>query len=377
MKFFVEKAIFLKALSHGQSVVEKKTTVPILSHILLSAKDNQLTLTSTDFDLSLVETIAAKIDAEGEVCVQAHLLFDIVRKLSNKSLIEVSANLDSNQIIIKSGRSRFDLSYIMSEEFPQLTKAELTHKFQLQTAALKEMILKTEGAMSTDESRYNVCGIFMHCLEVEGLSKIRAVATDYHRMACVELAAPVDSKGMPDIIIGRKAVLEIKKILEMADENLHFGVSENRIEITIEKEGYKAILGSRLVEGTFPDYQTAMTFHQDKTLIVPRTEFVEVVDRVGTVVSAELRAIKIKLKNNLATFSVVSAELGSATEEMDVEYNFDDEIELGVNVKYLLDVTQTIQEDEIEFLIENTESSIIIRGVGNKQSMFVLMPLGI
>ena len=377
MKFFVEKAVFLKALSHGQSVVEKKTTVPILSHILLSGKGGQLTLTSTDFDLSLVETIPAKIDAEGEVCVQAHLLFDIVRKLSSKSLIEISANLDSNQIIIKSGRSRFELSYIISEEFPQLAKAELTHTFKLKAPALKEMILKTENAMSTDESRYNVCGIFMHCLEVDGVQKIRSVSTDYHRMACVELPAPENSDGMPDVIIGRKAVLEIKKLLEMAEDDISFGVSENRVEIVIEKEDYKAILSSRLVEGTFPDYQTALTFHQDKNLIASRSDFIEVVDRVSTVVSQDLRAVKVKLKNNLATFSVVSPELGSATEEMDVEYNFDEEVELGVNVKYLLDVTQAIEEDEIEFLIEGPESSIIIRGIGNKQSMFVLMPLGI
>lgn len=377
MKFFVEKSVFLKALSHGQSVVEKKTTVPILSHILLSAKDSQLALTSTDFDLSLVETIPAKIDAEGSVCVQAHLLFDIVKKLSDKSLIEVSANLESNQIIIKSARSRFELSYIMADEFPQLTKAELSHTFNLQTNVLREMIAKTENSMSTDESRYNVCGIFMHCLTVDGVKKIRSVSTDYHRMSCVEFGAPENSDGMPDVIIGRKAVLEIKKILEMANDTVSFGVSENRIELVIEKEGYKAILGSRLIEGTFPDYQTALVFHQNKTLIVPRSEFIEVVDRVGTVVNQELRAIKIKLKNNSAMFSVVSPELGSATEEMDVEYNFDEEIELGVNVKYLLDATHVIEEDEIEFLIENSETSIVIRGVGNKQSMFVLMPLGI
>ncbi|CAO5678580.1 MAG: Beta sliding clamp [Holosporales bacterium] len=375
MKFFVEKSVFLKALSHGQSVVEKKTTVPILSHLLLKAEESKLILTSTDFDLSLVEEIPAKIDVVGSVCVQAHLLFDIVRKLSDRSLVEIEANPNSNQIIIRSGRSKFELSYIIADEFPQITKTELTHTFHLPSKTLKEMITKTESSMSADEARYNVCGIYLHCIAIGGELRMRSVATDYHRMACVEVEAPEAADGMPNVIIGKKAVVEMKKILDIASENVDIGLSENRMELTVEKDGYKAVLSSRLVEGNFPDYQTALTFHQDKTLIVPREDFMSAVDRVGTVVNQNIRAIKIKLLNNLATLSVVSAELGSATEEIDVDYPFDIEVELCVNVKYLLDVTQTIEEDEIECLIDNADSSVIIRGLGNQRSMFVLMPL--
>ena len=376
MKFFVEKNLFLKALGHGQSVVEKKTTIPVLSHILISAENDVLCLTSTDFDLSLVETIPAKIDRSGSVCVSAHLLFDIVKKLSDRSLIEIEA-MDNNQIVIRSGRSKFELSYLPSEDFPQITKAELTHTIEMPTRYLKEMIQKTESSMSVDESRYNVCGIFMHCILVAGALRLRAVATDYHRMACVELDAPESAEGMPEIIIGRKAVMEIKKLLDIAGEKVLFKVSENRIEIDFEKDGYKAVLSSRLVEGTYPDYQTALTFHQDKVLIVPREEFVTVVDRVGTVVSQNVRAIKITLSNNQAVLSVVSQEFGSAVEEMDVEFNSPTPVDLAINVKYLLDVAQTIEEDELEFLIDNAESSIVVRGVNNKTCMFVLMPLGV
>jgi DNA polymerase-3 subunit beta len=377
MKFFVEKSTFLKALSHGQSVVEKKTTVPILSHLLLHAQKDKLILTSTDFDLSLVEEIPAKVDIDGSVCVQAHLLFDIVRKLSDKSLVEIEANPNSNQIIIRSSRSKFELSYIMAEEFPQITKTTLTHSFSLPTRDLKQMISKTESSMSVDDARYNVCGIFLHCLAIGGELRMRSVATDYHRMACVEISAPEAADGMPDIIVGKKAVFEMKKILDMASDKVNIGVSENRIELCVEKEGYKAVLSSRLVEGVFPDYQTALKFDQDKTLIVAREDFVEAVDRVGTVVSSNVRAVKIKILNNQAILSVVSTEFGSAIEEMDVDFPFETEVELCINVKYLLDVTQTIEEDEIEFLIENGDSSIIVRGLGNQQSMFVLMPLSV
>jgi DNA polymerase-3 subunit beta len=377
MKFFVEKSVFLKALSHGQSVVEKKTTVPIMSHLLLQAENDKLTLTSTDFDLSLVEEIPAKVDLNGSVCVQAHLLFDIVRKLSDRCLVEIEANPNSNQIVVRSGRSKFELSYIMAEEFPLITRADLTHSFTLSARDLKEMITKTESSMSADEARYNVCGIFLHCLAIGGDLRMRTVATDYHRMACVEISAPDEADGMPDVIIGKKAVFEMKKILDMVTDSVKVGLSENRIEISVEKEGYKAVLSSRLVEGTFPDYQTALTFHQDKTLIVAREDFVSAVDRVGTVVSQNIRAIKIKLNNNQAVLSVISPELGSAMEEMDVDFPFETNVELCVNVKYLLDVTQTIEEDEIEFLIDNGDSSIIVRGLGNQQSMFVLMPLSV
>ncbi|MDP2193519.1 MAG: DNA polymerase III subunit beta, partial [Alphaproteobacteria bacterium] len=190
MKFFVEKAAFLKALSHGQNIVEKKTTIPILSHILLEAKEDKLYLTTTDFDTSLQETIPGKVDVEGAVCVSAHLMHDIVRKLSDRSLVEIEANPDNNQIIVKSGRSRFELSYLLAKDFPQITQTELQNEFVLTKAQLKEVIDQTEASMCINDSRFNVCALLMHSVTIDGKPKLRFVSTDYHRMACVELDAP-------------------------------------------------------------------------------------------------------------------------------------------------------------------------------------------
>ncbi|CAO4846408.1 MAG: Beta sliding clamp [Holosporales bacterium] len=377
MKFFVEKPIFLKALSHGQSVVEKKTTIPILSHILISAEQDKVRLMATDFDLSLVEEIPAKIDFEGKVCVQAHLLFDIVRKLSERSLIELETNPDSNQLIIKSGRSKFELSYLSADEFPHIASMPHSHKFTLPTRFMREMIQKTEPSICIDESRYNVHGMFMHSIESLGRPFIRAVSTDYHRMSCVELPAPEGGVSIPDIIIGRKALLEIKKLLDIAGEMLTVRLSDSKIEIDFEKDGYVATLASRLVEGNFPDYQSALEFQNDKTLIAPREEFISVVDRVGTVVSDKIRIIKLSLSENQAVFSVISSEFGSAVEEMDVDFPYETPIELCVNVKYLLDAAQIIEEDEIEFLVDHAQASIVIRGLNNKSAVFILMPLGV
>lgn len=377
MKFFVEKPIFLKALSHGQSVVEKKTTIPILSHILLDAEDGKIKLLSTDFDLSLVEEIPAKVDVPGKICVQAHLLFDIVRKLSERSLIELEANLESNQLIIKSGRSKFELSYLSAEEFPQITQMPHSHTFELPTRYMREMIQKTEPSVCVDEARYNVHGMFMHTVLVGDSCRIRAVSTDYHRMSCVELKAPEGVESIPDIIIGRKALLEIKKLLDIAGEKLTIRLNDSKIEIDMQKDGYVATLASRLVEGNFPDYQSALDFPHDKAMIVPREDFISVVDRVGTVVSDKIRIIKLTLCNNQAVFSVISSEFGSATEEMDVDYPHETPIELCVNVKYLLDAAQIIEEDELEFLIDHEAASIIIRGLNNQSAIFILMPLGI
>lgn len=377
MKIFVEKSAFLKALSHGQSIVEKKTTVPILSHVLLKAEGDTLHLTTTDLDMSLQEAIPAKVDSSGEICVQANVIFDIVRKLSERSLIELEANPDNNQVVIKSGRSRFELSYLLSEDFPQLAQTDLTHTFVFSAAKLKKMIEQTEGSMSIDEARYNVCGVFLHSVVKNGATLLRAVSTDYHRMALVEFPAPQGAESIPEVIVGRKAILDMKKLLDVAEENVQLGLSENRIELVIQKDGYKGVFSSRLIEGTFPDYQSALEENHDKTLLVPREDFVKAVDRVGTVVSQKVRAIKVILKNNQAQLSVVSPELGSALEEMDVDFPYDDAVELCVNVKYLLDVAQTITEDEVEFFITNADSPVIVKGINNTQSTFVLMPLGV
>jgi len=375
MKLSLEKSPFLKALSHGQSVVEKRTTVAILNHVLLTAMPGKLLLTSTDMDMALIETISADVGTPGTACVPAHLLYEIVRKL-NDATITLDYNSETSQLVVSSGRSRFELPSLPTEDFPQLTHSELTHFFTLPAPVLKHLIDTTRFAMSAEEIRYNLNGIHFHTLAIEdGRNVLRAVATDMHRLACVGCDAPEGSLGMPEIIVGRKTITEIRKLLDEAEQPVQIGVSNSRIEFVLDGNNTSAVLSSRLLDGTFPDYQEAISIESDKSLVTQTKAFAEAVDRVGTVVSDKVRAIKLKISKNLAVLSAVSSDLGSATEELDVDFAYPDVFELCFNVKYLMDIAQQINEEEMELLLVDGDSTVLLKPVNNANAVFILMPM--
>ncbi len=375
MKLALEKNLFLKALSHGQSVVEKKTTIPILSHVLLRASDQGLEITSTDMDMALIETIPAQVMIPGSTCLSAHLAYEIVKKLNDQTLIELELNSEKGQLIIVSGRSRFELPCLPEEDFPQLTHGELSHYFNLPAPVLKHLIETTRFAMSAEETRYHLNGICFHTVEKENTTALRAAATDMHRLACAECDMPEGALGMPEIIIGRKTIQEVIKLLDEADQPVQVGVSNNRVQFSFNGSRMKAMLSARLIDGAFPDYMQALTVQFDKTLIVPTKSFAEAVDRVGTVVNDKIRAIKVRLTENMASLSAVSSDFGSAQEELDVDYTYPDSLEICFNVRYLTDIAQQISTDEMEVLLIDEESSVLIRPLGNPYVTFILMPM--
>ncbi len=375
MKLSLEKGPFLKALSHGQSVVEKRTTVPILSHVLLTATKDGLLITSTDMDIALIETIPAKVEQVGTACVSAYMLYEIVRKLNDSNEVNVSLNKETAQLTITSGRSKFDISCLPAEDFPQLTQSELTHHFTLPAPVLKHLIDASKFAMSTEETRYHLNGIHLHTVATDGFNVMRAVATDMHRLACVGCESPGEAMGMPEIIVGRKTITEVRKLLDEAEQPVTIGLSNNRIEFAIEGNNTRAVLSSRLVDGTFPDYQTAMAIENDKIMIVGTKAFAEAVDRVGTVVNDKVRAIKLKLSENAATLSAVSSDFGSAVEELDVDFPYNEELEICFNVRYLTDIAGQINTEEMEMLLADGDSSVLIKPVNENQSTFILMPM--
>lgn len=367
----VDRGLFLKALSHGQSVVERRTTIPILSHVLLVASTAKLSLTTTDMDLALIETIPADVSKPGNTTVSAHMLFDIVRKLPEGSQIELSLDAETGQLHLKAGRSRFRLPCLPFEDFPQLTQGELPHKFTLKTTALKKLLDRARFAMSTEETRYYLNGIHFHTLERDGVPLLRAVATDAHRLAYIETPLPEGAKGMPGIIIGRKTVTEVRKLLDEIGQEVTISLSPSRIEFALET----AVLSSRLIDGTFPDYEQAIPFSNDKILIFESKSFASAVDRVATVATDKAKIIKVTLTPNSLSLSVVSQEMGSADEEMAVDYPHEETIEIGFNAKYLLDIAQQIEEDETQMILADGDSPAIIRGVNETESTYVLMPM--
>ncbi|MES2252189.1 MAG: DNA polymerase III subunit beta [Pseudomonadota bacterium] len=376
MHISVEKAPFLKALGHGQSVVEKKTTVPIISTVLLQAADGQLSITATDMDMALIERIPVEVKASGAVCVSASLLHDIVKKLNDKKVIDLTVSDDGSRLFVVSGRSRFDMGCLPVEDFPQLVQSEITHHFALPAPVFRHLIDATRFCMAVEETRYQLNGIHLHAHEEGGVQYLRAVATDMHRLSCVGCEAPEGVKDMPHAIIARKTVQEIRKLLDDAEAPIQIGLSSTRVEFNIQGGGYNAVLTARLVDGTFPDYQAAILVDNDKSLIVPTKSFAESIDRVGTVVTNDkLRAIRLSACDNQATLSAVSQDFGSALEEMDVDFAYTDTVDVCFNVRYLMEVAQQINTEEMELLLLDADSSIVIKPVGNPHMVFILMPM--
>ena len=376
MHISIEKAPFLKALGHGQSVVEKKTTVPIISTVLLQAADGQLSVTATDMDMALIERVPVEVKAAGSVCVSASLLHDIVKKLNDKKVIDLTVSDDGERLFIVSGRSRFDMGCLPVEDFPQLVQSEITHRFTLPAPVFAHLIDATRFCMAVEETRYQLNGIHFHAHEEGGAQYLRAVATDMHRLACVACEAPEGVRDMPQVIIARKTVQEIRKLLDDAQAPIEIGLSSTRVEFNVQGAGYNAMLTARLVDGIFPDYQSAILVENDKSLIVPTKSFAESIDRVGTVVTNDkLRAIKLNACDNQAVLSAISQEFGSATEEMDVDFAYSDKVEVCFNVRYMMEVAQQINTEEMELLLLDADSSLVIQPVGNPHMVFILMPM--
>jgi len=217
MKLTIERAAFLKALGHVQSVVERRTTIPILSNVLLRAEPGRLALSATDMDLEIIERVPARIEREGRTTAPAHTLYDIVRKLRDGAQIEIETSGERNAIVLRSGRSTFTLACLPPEDYPLMASGELPYNFSLSAIELRTLIDRTRFAISTEETRYYLNGIYLHATDSAGKAMLRAVATDGHRLAQVELPLPSGAKGMPGVIVPRKTVLELAKLVEDAD----------------------------------------------------------------------------------------------------------------------------------------------------------------
>ncbi|MBM3468107.1 MAG: DNA polymerase III subunit beta [Alphaproteobacteria bacterium] len=371
MKFTVDRSAFLKALSHGQSVVERRTTVPILSNILISATPQGLSLITTDTDIALIETVPAIVLEPGTTTVSAQMLFEIIRKMPEASTIELTLMSETGQLNIKEGRSRFNLSCLPSEDFPQLTQGELPYRFSLPVAIFKKLLDRAKFAMSTEETRYYLNGIYLHTLEREGQKILRSVATDAHRLAYIEVPLPPGAEGMPGIIIGRKTVTEVRKLVDDTTTQVSIALSPTRIEFSFEN----AVLSSRLIDATYPEYEKAIPIGNDKLAIVDAKSFAAAVDRVATVSNDKVRAIKVNLNNNMLTLSAVSHDLGNAVEEMPIDFPHNTPIEIGFNARYLLDIAQQIDEDEAQVVLANGDAPAIIKGMKDQEATYILMPM--
>jgi DNA polymerase-3 subunit beta len=369
MKATIERATLLKGLSHVQSVVERRNTIPILSNVLIEATpDGALRLMATDLDLQINETVAAAVDQPGATTVSAHTLFDIARKLPEGAQVELTAA--EGRMTIVAGRARFSLATLPRDDFPVIAEGELPTTFELPAETLKQIIDKTRFAISTEETRYYLNGIFWHVSDEGSQPVLKAAATDGHRLARVTVARPDGAEGMPDVIIPRKCVGELRKLLDEIDGSVGVSLSNTKIRFDLGQ----ALLTSKLIDGTFPDYSRVIPTGNDKILKIDPRSFEEGVDRVSTIATEKTRAVKMGLDRDKITLSVTSPENGTAAEEVPGDYTALP-FEIGFNSRYLLDILGQIEGDTVEVHLADAAAPTLIRENDKAPALYVLMPM--
>ena len=368
MKATIERATLLKGLSHVQSVVERRNTIPILSNVLIEAgSDGTIKLMATDLDLQINESVAAAVDQPGATTVSAHTLFDIARKLPEGAQVELSAA--EGRMSIVAGRARFSLATLPRDDFPVIAEGDLPTSFELPAETLKQIIDKTRFAISTEETRYYLNGIFWHVSD-DPQPVLKAAATDGHRLARVTVPRPDGAEGMPDVIIPRKCVAELRKLLDEIDGSVGVSLSNTKIRFDLGQ----ALLTSKLIDGTFPDYSRVIPTGNDKILKIDPRSFEEGVDRVSTIATEKTRAVKMGLDRDKITLSVTSPENGTAAEEVPGEYT-SQPFESGFNSRYLLDILGQLEGDSVEVHLADAAAPTLIRENDKAPALYVLMPM--
>ncbi len=370
MKATIERATLLKGLSHVQSVVERRNTIPILSNVLIEATaEGTLKLMATDLDLQINESIAAAVDQPGATTVSAHTLFDIARKLPEGSQVQLAAS--EGRMSIVAGRARFSLGTLPRDDFPVIAEGELPTQFELPAETLKQIIDKTRFAISTEETRYYLNGIFLHVADGDSSNPVlKAAATDGHRLARVMLPRPEGAESMPDVIVPRKCIGELRKLLDEVDGSVGVSLSPTKIRFDLGQ----AILTSKLIDGTFPDYSRVIPTGNDKILKIDPKSFMEGVDRVSTIATEKTRAVKMALDRDKITLSVTSPENGTAAEEVPGEY-VALPFEIGFNSRYLMDILAQIDGDMVEVHLADAAAPTLIRENDKSPALYVLMPM--
>ena len=369
MQAKIERAVLLRCLGHVQSVVERRNTIPILSNVLIEAMgDSIIRVMATDLDMQIVETVDAKVETPGSTTVSAHLLFEIARKLPEGS--EVSLATADGEMVVRAGRYQSKLKTLPRDDFPVIAEGDLPTSFELDAKDVVKIIEKTRFAISTEETRYYLNGIFLHVSD-EGEGLLRAAATDGHRLARYTLPRPGGAEQMPDVIIPRKCVSELYKLLQEAgDGRVEIDLSPSKIRFTLGS----AVLTSKLIDGTFPDYTRVIPTANDKLLTVDPKSLREGVDRVATIATDKTRAVKMQLDADKVTLSVTSPENGTAAEDVSGNYG-SAPIEIGFNARYLLDIIDQVDGDSMEMHLADAAAPTLIRENEKSPALYVLMPM--
>ena len=372
MKFTIDRSALLTALQHVHSVVERRNTIPILSNVLIEAKEDGVYLTATDMDIAVIEKInleKSEVMQLGTITTSAQMLYDIVRKLPENVKVELLSE-KNDRLGIKASSSSFALNCLPAEDFPSISQEEFKFTFSLETNDLIRLIDKTSFAMSLEETRYYLNGIYLHAVKDTDGEKLRTVSTDGHRLSRVDMNIPEGANEIPGVIVPRKTIMEIRKLLEDHSDTINLSLSDNKIKLSFSN----VILTSKLLDGTFPDYSRVIPEQNDKTVTISNQLLSEAVDRVSTVSTDKTRAIKVNISKGNLIISATNPDKGSASESLDVIYD-GEEVEIGFNSKYVLDVARQIKGNEIIIKLSDSVSPTLVYDKDDKGVLFVLMPM--
>jgi DNA polymerase-3 subunit beta len=370
MKLSIERATLLKALAQAQSVVERRNTIPILANVLIEAEGNQVSFRATDLDIEVVDRAPAMVERAGATTVSAVMLHEIVRKLPDGALVNLAEDAASGRLTIMAGRSTFSLATLPKEDFPVMATSEYSSNFSAKAPDLRRLFDKAKFAISTEETRYYLNGVYMHVSQGEGGKVLRCVATDGHRLARIDAPLPEGADGMPGVIVPRKTVGELRKLLDDDEATIAVSVSETKVRFATPA----ITLTSKVIDGTFPDYTRVIPTGNTRTLEVDASEFAKAVDRVATVSSERSRAVKLSLEEDRLVLSVNSPDSGAAEEELAVAYG-DERLEIGFNAKYLLEIASQVDRENAVFLFNSAADPTLMREGNDTSAVYVVMPM--
>lgn len=375
MKLTIERAALLKALAHVQSVVERRNTIPILGNVLLSAGDDGLAFSATDLDMEIADGAPAHVESPGQITAPAHTLYEIVRKLPEGAEVSLGFSGADPRLAVQAGRYKVNLPVLPAGDFPVMPSEGLSNGISLEATDLIRLIDKTRFAISTEETRYYLTGIYLHTVVSEGRSLLRAVATDGHRLALAEMAAPEGAAGAPGVIVPRKTVQEARRLLEDAGDAIDLHLSAQKIRFDFGR----ATLTSKVIDGSFPDYTRVIPKENRRVMTVDNALFAAAVDRVATISSEKSRSVKLSVESGRVILTVRNMETGQAVEELEVDYD-GDPFEIGFNARYLMDVTSQIGGETTEFRFVDRSAATLLDPVlvldpTDVGVQYVLMPL--
>lgn len=370
MKFSIERSELLKAVGQAQSVVERRNTIPILANVLIEAEGDTVSFRATDLDIETVNKAPAKVERAGATTVSAVTLHEIVRKLPDGALVTLTDDGASGRITVDAGRSTFSLATLPKEDFPVMAATEYSANFAADAPVLRRLFDKSKFAISTEETRYYLNGVYMHVAAGEDGNVLRCVATDGHRLARIDAALPDGAESMPGVIVPRKTVAELRKLLDDDEAKIAVSVSETKVRFATDA----ITLTSKVIDGTFPDYARVIPTGNVKRLEVDASEFAQAVDRVATVSSERSRAVKMALDEDRLVLSVNAPDSGAAQEELAVAYG-DDKLEIGFNAKYLLEIASQVDRENAVFMFNSSGDPTLMREGNDQSAVYVVMPM--